>query len=218
MRCRRKPSRPQIRSGRRSSGDIRPSSNPGRFGGHSGTLAQATILSPDSRMPSQILTSRRRPVAGSVLRADVPRAVVIVVAEVPGLAGNNGGRSGHKPRLLAPRASSSYAGAAGERCRSRVRWSCFSTRSASHESCELLQRLRSPNRSAARPAQVEHVPTCVFELGVIKRSRFVQRSAVPEGPRVERCPFDESFQSEALTWHCQQRKAESSDQLPCRET
>jgi hypothetical protein len=128
----------------------------------------------------------------------------------------SGFRSGHKPRLLALRASTSYAEAAGGRCRSRARWSYPSTRSASHESRELLQRLGSPNPSAARPAQVEHVPTCFFELGVVKRSRLVQRSAVPEVPRVERCP--RTVSPSTLTGIVLIRWGRRSLERPCAES
>src|SRR5215218_7127878 len=113
-------------------------------------------------------------------------------------------RSGHTSRLLTPRASTSYAGSAGERCRSLARSSYPSTRSASHEPRELLQRLRSPYPRAARPAQVEHVPTSVFELGVVERSRLVHRSAVPEVARLERTPFHKSFQSQSFAWHTEE--------------
>lgn len=59
--------------------------------------------------------------------------------------------SGHNLGLLAPRASTSFAGRAGERCRSRARWSYSSTRLVSHESRELPQRLGGPHARAPTP-------------------------------------------------------------------
>jgi len=43
------------------------------------------------------------------------------------------------------------------------------------------------------------VPTCFFELGVVKRSRLVQRPAVSEVARVEAMLGDQSFESQRFT-------------------
>jgi hypothetical protein len=83
-------------------------------------------------------------------------------------------RSGHNLGLLAPRASTSFAGRAGERCRSRARWSYPSTRSVSHESRELPQRLGGPHARAPDAAKSERVLTCAHELRIGERPRLVQ--------------------------------------------
>lgn len=82
-------------------------------------------------------------------------------------------RSGHNLGLLAPRASTSFAGRAGERCRSRARWSYPSTRSVSHESRELPQRLGGPH---ARPRRRED------RASADVRARAPDRRAAPIGP------------------------------------
>jgi hypothetical protein len=119
-------------------------------------------------------------------------------------------RSGHNLGLLAPHASTSFDGRAGERCRSRARGLTLQRgRSAT-------SRANSRSASAARTrapdaAKIERVLTCALELRIGERPRLVQGPAVAVVGLVEAAHGHKLLENQGFTRHVDQSGSESTD-------
>ena len=73
--------------------------------------------------------------------------------------------------------------------------------SVSHEPRELLQRLGAPDLRAAQAAQAKRVLTGTLELGILERSRLIERAAMTEVALVEAMFGHELIESQGFTRH-----------------
>jgi hypothetical protein len=159
-----------------------------------------------------------RTIAATVLRARIDASIMIVMAEIPRLVRNDqppaaGTSHASKRHPLRPSSPDSLVSGA---VTALARLTLQPGRQPRAARTPAAPPLPEPARRAARVGRAR--ADVLFRARGIKGSRLVQRPAVAEVARVERCPFDESFQSQALTRHVEQSGAESGDLLHRRES
>jgi hypothetical protein len=82
---------------------------------------------------------------------------------------------------------------------------------------ELLQSPGSFELAAAIEAEIENMLTRSLELGILERTRLVERPAVPPLFRPEASALDKFFECQSFSCHDGQSRAECGQKRECRQ-